>query len=171
MNREQKEQAIQELRADLEGVTSVVVTNAAGIPVNTLNDLRGQLRATGGRYRVVKNTLARLAIKGTHLEALDKHLVGQSALVYNPDDHSGPAKILLEFQKKNDKFEIRGGALDGQTIEANGIEALSKMPGKNELRASLLAVFNGVGTKFVRTLAGSPQSILNLLNNRRDSLQ
>lgn len=170
MNRNQKEEVVAVLREELPTAASIVVVSAVGIPVNTINGLRTQLRAAGAKYRVVKNTLAGLAIEGSETAPLTSMLKGTSALVYHPEDPSSPAKILVEFKKKNDKFELRGAILNGQVFDATGVEALATMPGKNELRASLLGVLNGVGTKFVRTLAAAPTQMLNVLNARKDAL-
>lgn len=170
MNREEKQQTIEELRAELVQAVSVVVANNAGTTVNAINELRTKLRASGAKFRVVKNTLAEKAIAGTSLEPLGKLLVGPSALAYHYEDPAGPAKILLEFKKTNDKYVVRGGFIDGTILDEKGVETLSKMPGKNELRSSLLSVFNAVGTKFVRVLAAGQTSFVQVLSARGQQL-
>lgn len=170
MNRQEKSETIARLQASLDGVGAVVLTSAQKMPVNTLNELRAQLRLQGAHYEVVKNTLIKRAITGTPMENLAADFTGPTAIVYHPEDVTLPSKILLEFQKKNEALVIRRGWLNGTLLDANGVEALSKMPGKDELRAKLLAVFNAVGTQFVRVLAAGPQSFLNVLNARKDTL-
>lgn len=170
MNRQEKAEVVELLRGELENAASVVVASSAGIPVNTVNDLRTGLRSNATTYRVVKNTLAKRAIEGTPMESLGEFLRGPVALAYAEEDPAIPAKLLLEFKQKNDKLQIIGGYINGMLLDPAGVEQLSKMPGKDELRAKLLSVFNGVGTKFVRTLAAAPQQFLTVLNARKDSL-
>jgi large subunit ribosomal protein L10 len=170
MNREEKQQTIEELRAELLTAVSVVVASNAGTTVNAINDLRTKLRASGAKFRVVKNTLASKAIAGTHLEKLDGLLVGPSALAFHAEDPSGPAKIILDFKKTNEKYVVRGGFIDGTILDEKGVELLSKMPGKNELRSQLLNIFTAVGTKFVRVLAAGPTSFVQVLKARENQL-
>jgi large subunit ribosomal protein L10 len=171
MKREEKEAVVAELREDLLSSRAVIVATSVGIPVNTINDLRSELRRGGSSFRVVKNTLARRAISGTPLQILEEHLKGPSALVFNSEDPVAPAKALAEFKKKNDAMQIRGGYLGGSLLDAAGVDRLAKMPGRDELRSKLLSAMNGVGTKFVRVLIAAPQGLLNVLNARRDSLE
>jgi large subunit ribosomal protein L10 len=170
MKKEQKEEAVALLRDELSRAASVVVATSAGIPVNVVNDLRVGLRSEAVTYRVVKNTLAKRAIAGTDMEGLGVHLRGPVALAYAEEDPAVPARVLLDFRKKNEKLQVVGGYINGMVLDADGVEALSKMPSKDELRAKLLSVFNGVGTKFVRTLAAAPQQFLTVLTARKDSL-
>jgi large subunit ribosomal protein L10 len=170
MKRETKEQMVAELREELAKAPSIIVASSVGMPVNTVNELRSALRAQGSRYRIIKNTLAKIAIAGTDLEPLGAHLTGPTALAYNLEDAVAPAKAIVDFKKDNDKLEIKAGYLNGSVLDASGVEALSKMPGKDELRAKLLSVMNGVGTKFVRTLAAAPQQMLTVLVARKDSI-
>ena len=170
VNRNEKAEIVNLLRDELPTAASIVVVSAVGITVNKVNGLRRQLETTGAKYRVVKNTLASLAIEGTESAPLSRLLKGTSALVYHPEEPSGPAKMLVEFARTNDKFELRGAILNGTLFDGAGVKTLSTMPGKNELRATLLSVFNGVGTKFVRTLAAAPTQMLNVLNARKDAL-
>lgn len=170
MDRTTKAEIVGKLREELEGVPSLVVATSAGLNANAMNDLRAQLRAVGAKYRVVKNTLARRAVEGTSLENISDAFVGSTALVYHPEDAVISAKVLVEFAKKSDKLVLRAGWLNGSVLDANGVEALSKMPGKDELRAKLLATMIAVPTQVVRVLAAGPTSFLNVLNARRDSL-
>ena len=170
MNRQEKEQFIAELREDLANAGSVVVASATGIAVNDLNEMRSKLRATGGKYRVVKNTLAKLAIAGTEMEVLGELLKGETAIAYAPEDPVSPAKGLADFAKDHDKFVIKGGYLNGSLLDAAAVAQLAKMPGKDELRSKLLSVMQGVPTKMVRTLAAAPQNFLLVLSARKNEI-
>lgn len=171
MDRSTKAELVGQLREELEGVPSLVVASGAGLNANAMNDLRAQLRAVGAKYRVVKNTLARRAVEGTALENISHEFVGSTALVYHPEEAVPAAKVLVDFAKKNEKLVLRAGWLNGDLLDEAGVDALSKMPGKDELRQKLLAVMVAVPTSVVRVLAAGPTSFLNVLNARRDSIQ
>lgn len=170
MEKAKKEEVVAELRSTMVSAPSVILASSVGLPVNVVNDLRSKLRAQGATYRVVKNTLAKRAIEGTPMEALADLFSGPVGVAFHPDDVTVAAKVVTDFAKDREKFVVKAGYLNGSLLDAAGVEALSKMPGKDELRADLLRVMNGVGTKFVRVLAAGPTSFLNVLNARRDSL-
>lgn len=170
MNKQEKVNLVEELKGSMVQAPAVVLAESVGMPVNKVNELRARLRAQGAAYRIVKNTLARRAVSGTDLERLSDLFVGPTGVAYHPEDATIAAKIVVEFAKDHDRFTVKAGYLNGAILDEKGVEALSKMPGKDELRADLLRVLNGVGTKFVRVLAAGPTSFLNVLNARRDSL-
>lgn len=172
MNRTEKEQQIEELRAGLAEAMSVVVTSHAGIDVNTVNELRGEFRKGGIHYHVVKNTLAKLAIAGTEMEALGELLKGPSALAYSSQEAPAPAKVAKAFAKGNKGFVIKGGFLPGSgMLDEAGVDALSEMLSKEELQAKLLGLFKAVPTKFVGTLAAAPKKFVNVLMARKKDLE
>lgn len=170
MNRTDKETLVQELQEHLQQAPTVIVASSSTMSVNASNAMRTQFRNAGIHYRVVKNTLAKLAMTGTPLEGLFSHLKGPTALAYHLEDPVVAAKTLAEFAKGNDKLQLRAGSLYGQVMDAGGLDALSKLPGRDEMRAMLLGTMNAVGGQFVRVLAAGPQSMLQVLQARRDSL-
>lgn len=170
MDRLGKQEIVDNLRAEIEGSPSVIVASGAGLNAVTMTDLRKKLRDAGAKYRVVKNTLARLALKDTRYENLSESLVGPTALVFHPEDAVAPAKVLVDFQKDVKTLQLRAGWLNGSILDTSGVEALSKMPGKDELRAKLLSVMTAAPTNFVRVLAAGPTSFLNVLNARKDAI-
>lgn len=170
MNRQEKEEFVALLREELGAARSVILASSLGIGANKMNDLRAKVRANQAQYRIVKNTLAKLAIAGTEMEVLGEHFSGPTALVYSSEDAVAPAKVLVDYQGTNDKLEIRAGFLNGALISVAEVERLSKMPGKDELRSKLLNAMNGVGTKFVRVLNAAPSSLLNVLTARKDAI-
>jgi len=172
VNRTEKEQKVEELRAGLAEARSVVVASHMGIEVNDVNELRAEFRKRGVRYHVVKNTLAKLAIAGTELEPLGELLVGPVALAYSDTEAPSPAKIAKQFAKDHKKFEIIGGFLPGSgLLDQAGIEMLSEMLTKDELQAKLLGVFKAVPTKFVSTLTAAPTKFINVLSARKADLE
>jgi large subunit ribosomal protein L10 len=171
MNRTEKAEAIDSLREQLADAPSLVATAVTGIGVNDINELRRRLRAAGAGLEVVKNTLARIALSESEAKGFGESLKGPIALAFHPTDPTAAAKIVVAFKKEKDKFQIKGGYFGGQILDAAGVDALAKMPGKDELRAQFLSLLNAVPTKFVRTLAAAPTSFLNVLNARKTELE
>ena len=171
MNRQQKADMVAELREELQSVPSLIVATSVGVDANTMNALRAKLRTAGAKYRIIKNTLATLALKDTPLENITDKFVGETAVVYHPEDAVAAAKVFTEFAEKNDKIVARAAWLAGNVLDASGVVALSKMPGKDELRAQLLSVMTQVPTSFVRVLAAGPSSFLNVLNARKGAIE
>jgi large subunit ribosomal protein L10 len=168
MNRQQKEQAVSELREDLEGVAVVVVTDYCGLDVAKIVELRRQLRAASVDYRVVKNTLAKLAIEGTDKEFLSDHLNGPVALAWSSEDPVAPAKVLSDFIKDNEALEIKAGYLSGKELDLAGIKALADLPSKDELRAKFLSVLNGPAQKFVTITSQVPKNFLLVIKQKSE---
>lgn len=172
MNRTQKEQVVEQLRSDLGQAKSVILTSYQGLEVNTVNELRANFRKNGVEYHVVKNTLVRLAIKDTELEVMTDQFTGPIAIAYSFEDAVSPAKVIKDFAKgKEEKFQVRGGFLEGQILDVNGIQRLADMPTKEELQVKLLLLFKAVPTKFVRTLTAAPQKFLLTLQARKMQLE
>jgi large subunit ribosomal protein L10 len=171
VNRAEKEQAVELIRSDLAQAKSVILASHVGIDVNTVNELRSKFRASGVEYHIVKNTLAKIAIKGTDMEVMTEMFKGPTAIAYSFEDAISPAKTIKDFAKTNPKFEVRGGYLDGQVISVDEVNRLAEMPTKDELRSMVLSVFKAVPTKFVRTLNAAPISFMNVLTARKQELE
>jgi large subunit ribosomal protein L10 len=148
VNRQDKEQQVQELRDVLEGATSVILTDYRGLDVASMVDLRRSLREESVGYKVVKNTLARLALEGTDKAFLAEHFRGPIAVAWS-DDPVAPARQLNKFAKEHEELEIRVGYLSGNEIDLAGIQALASLPSKDELRSKFLSVLNAPAQKFV----------------------
>jgi large subunit ribosomal protein L10 len=149
-----KTQVIQELRDSLGPSPVAILCDFRGVKVEQVNRLRAEFHKSGVQYRVVKNTLTKLALEGTAMaKALDPYLVGPTAVAFHQDDPIAPAKILVKMLKEIPTLTVKGGYLDGQAIDAAGVERLATMPGKDELRAQLLATFNAPATSLVRVLS------------------
>jgi large subunit ribosomal protein L10 len=171
VNREGKSEIIESLRARLTGAPAVLVADFQGLKVEHTDQLRSQFRRAGVHYEVVKNTLIKQAILGTRMATMAPLFKGNSAIAWHDEDPAAPAKILRDFAKGRENFKVKGGWLDGKLLEAGGIDILATLPGKNELRAKLLSVLGGVPTKFVRTLVAGPQTFLQVLAARQQSLE
>ncbi len=163
LSRAAKESRLEDLRSELGGAESVILVDFKGLDVPTVTDLRRKVRGAEGSYRVVKNSLARRALEGTSFEALRERLEGTIALAYSSDDPVALAKALVDFAKDEPDLTLRGAVVQGQTIEAEGVKGLSALPGKPELQAKLLMVFNAPATNFLRLLNAAPSNLLAVL--------
>lgn len=171
MERTEKEEAVGGLKADLAKATSLVLADFRGLTVKVDTNLRREFRANGCKYRVVKNTLLGRAVKGTPMEGIEKLLAGPTAIAYSFEDPAAPAKVAAKVAKSEEKFVIKGGYVDGKALDIKGVEALSALPGKDELRATFLATLLAVPQNFVRLLNAAPQNFVYLLSARGDSLK
>jgi large subunit ribosomal protein L10 len=170
MERAVKEENIASLKGDLAKATSLVLADFRGINVKNDTALRREFRLNGCKYQVVKNTLLGRAVEGTAMAGLEKLFKGPTAIAYSFEDPAAPAKIATKVAKGEEKFVIKGGFVDGQTLDARGVEALSRMPTKDELRASFLALLVAAPQNFLALLAASPQQMLGVLAAREQSL-
>jgi large subunit ribosomal protein L10 len=170
VNRTQKEEFVEKLRADLESAKSVILTSYQGIDVNTVNELRATFRENDVEYHVVKNTLAKLAVKGTDKEIMSDHFKGPVAIAYSSEDAVSPAKVIKDFAKDHEgKFFIRGAFLDGEMIDEDGVRSLADLPTKEDLLVQLLMLFQAGPTQLLRTLSAGPQSLLMVMEAKRQA--
>jgi large subunit ribosomal protein L10 len=160
---EQKQAVVSEIASQLEKAQAVIVAENRGLSVEAVTRLRAKARKSGLYLRVLKNTLARRAVKGTPFEALTGQLSGPLVYGIAQDPVSG-AKVLAEFAKENELFVIKGGAMPNAMMSSTDIKALATMPSREELLARLAGTLqapivklartmNEVPGKFVRTLA------------------
>jgi large subunit ribosomal protein L10 len=146
VDRSEKEQLVSSLRQGLEESNLVIVTHQMGLTVAEVSDLRRQMREAGAQYKVAKNTLARLAVAGTQNEGLNALLSGPTALAYSKDPVAA-AKITIKYANNNEKLKVIGGSLNGRVLNNKEIEALSKLPSLDELRAKILGIITTPATR------------------------
>lgn len=133
MKRLEKESFVTQIKEDLVKASTVIAVNRSyGITVEEMTKLRRSMRQTKANLKVLKNTLARIAIKDSHLEPLSDLLEGPTALAYS-DDPVGVAKALADFSKENEKLTILGGVMDGKFINVETVKALASLPSLDEL--------------------------------------
>jgi len=165
---EQKQAMVSEVAAKLQGAQSVIVAEYRGLNVERVTQLRSKARKSGVWLRVLKNTLARRAVKGTPFEKLSEQLVGPLMYGISQDPVAG-AKVLSEFAKENELFVIKAGAMPNAVMSAQDIKALSQLPSREELLAKLLGTMQAPMTKLVRTLNEVPGKFVRTLAAVRDS--
>ncbi len=151
MDRAQKEAAVAGLSQTFGQVNLVIVTQQSGLTVHESRILRRKVREAGASFKVTKNRLTRLALEGTKFQALQSLMTGPTALAYS-EDPVAAAKVCVEFAKANEKLTIIGGALGEQLLDANGVQALAKLPSLDELRAKLVGLLQAPATKVAGVL-------------------
>jgi len=171
VNRTEKEQVISELHALMGKAKAAILGEPKGLDVETVNSLRRKFREAKVDYKIVKNTLAQRAAKGTPIEPLSEKFVGQTALIMSYSDVVAPAKILVDFMKGREDFTIRHALVEGKLIDMKGVEALAKMPGIQELRGRIASMIAQPATKVARMVGTPGQQLAQVLNARKDQLE
>ena len=171
MDRATKEQMIGSIREGFEGVLSVVLADYRGVDVPTVTEMREEFRKAGCQYRVLKNTLVKIAIKDSELEPMSALLAGPTAVIWSSESPSAPAKLALKYAKEEEKFEVKGGFFDGAVLDLAGVKSLATLPSKEELQAKFLMTFLAAPQNFVRTTIAGPQNFMYLLDARKRQLE
>ena len=159
----EKTQEIERLKESFSKAKSAIVTDYRGLTVAEMNDVRNKLREASVELRVTKNTLARIAIKGTGSEVLSESLKGPSAIAFSFDDPVAGARALKKLAEAHEELELKAGLLGDKLLGIADIEALSKLPTKEILLGQLLSVLNGPMRGFVTVLSGNQRSLVQVL--------
>lgn len=160
MDRDTKTRLVSELNETFSRAKFAVVADYRGLKVTELEKLRNSLRENKAQIQVAKNTLLRLAVKGTTYESLSDSFSGTTAVAVSFEEPVGTSKALTAFAKDFNAFSIRAACLSGKLLSADDVLALSKLPSREELLAKLLGTFNAVPTSFVRVLNAVPQTLV-----------
>ena len=163
MNRTQKEDLVSELKTRVEASSLIVVTRQKGLTVSEVSNLRRQMREAGADFKVYKNTLAEIAVKGTKAESLAGYLSGPTALAFSVDPIAA-AKAAFKFANTNDKLQILGGVMDGKELSAADVKTLATLPSLDELRAKLLGLISAPATKIAMVLKEPGTRVARVLN-------
>lgn len=156
-----EKQAVVAEVADVAGsALSAVAAEYRGLSVSQLTDLRAKARQNGVYVRVVKNSLAKLAVKGTDFECMNDRLSGPLMLAFSQEDPGSAARLFRDFAKENDKLVITLGAVGGETIDAKDIGKLANLPTRDEAISLLMAVMQAPVTKLARTLNEVPGKLV-----------
>jgi large subunit ribosomal protein L10 len=154
-----KEEELNELKKDLSEAKNIVVTQFKGITVAQDTDLRQKIRATGSKYRVVKNKLARIAAKGTPAENLSKVLEGSTSIAYNNTDPVALAKALTAYAKTNPVFIFKSGMVEGRVVNLAELQAIASLPSKEELIAKVLFLLNAPAQRLAVSINGVARNL------------
>lgn len=162
--RSQKQDMVDQYEAGLAAAPHAFLVGFKGITVPQDTELRNKIREQGGKYEVVKNTLALRAIEGKGLEHFKDQFAGPTAVAYTEEDVVGLAKALSEFRKEAPVLELKGGLVDGQPVDPSELENIASMPSREELLAKLLFLLQSPITRLARTLAAIPRDFVVVLD-------
>jgi large subunit ribosomal protein L10 len=170
MLRSEKQTAVENLKSNFDRMVSAVFVDFQGLNVASVTKLRDELRKASVDYKVVKNTLIKLALGDTAFaKDLGPVLTGMTAIAWSYEEPGSAAKVLKAFRKDNEKLKIKAGLIDGKVIDSEQVtETLANMPGKDQLRAQLLATLQAPAQQFVGQLAAAHQNFVYLLKAKQD---
>ena len=162
---EEKKAAVAELNKKFEEAKSMVVTDYIGLDVAEMTELRDKLREAGVEYKVVKNTLASIAVGQSDInEEITDFFNGPTAIAFGMEDVISPAKVLVDFEKENDIFEIKAGYLNDEVIDREKVVSLSEVPGREELLSKAFAGMQAPISGLVNVLQSNIRNIVQVLN-------
>jgi large subunit ribosomal protein L10 len=171
LNRKEKEQVISDLSKKIEGYRSVVLTHYRGLNVEQLNQLRKRLKEEKTSYHVIKNTLMRLASKGTDLEKLNDYFEGPTAIAISYGDPILLAKAFSEFMKTQPSLEIKVGLIEGRVTLPEEVKALATMPSREVLLAQILRGIQTSGGQVMGGILSILQQMVGVIQARADQLE
>jgi large subunit ribosomal protein L10 len=169
MNRTEKQQLIDEIHGEFKASPHAVLVDFKGLSVPAVTEFRRKVKAAGSRYRVVKNSLALRAAKDTPIEKLSAKFEGATGVAYTGDDPVALAKVLMDFAKDHPALSVKGALVSGtDLLDAEGVKALSSMPGLPQLRARLLGLLQAPASQLVRLLGTPASQLVRVLKAHQD---
>ncbi|HOM03156.1 MAG TPA: 50S ribosomal protein L10 [Acetivibrio sp.] len=161
---QQKKEVVQQLTENIKSAKTIVFADYRGLTVEQDTELRNELRKAGVEYKVVKNTLTKLAAKENGLEELDPFFNGPTSMAYSDKDVVAPAKVLVEYAKKFEKLELKAGVVEGKVCDVKTLEAIAALPSKEELVAKALGGLKSPLAGLVNVLNGNIRGLVIALN-------
>ena len=169
LTRAQKEDQISLLKDKFSRAKCIYVVDYLGLDVDSVNQLRRRIRENEAgeyEYRVTKNTVLRLAAEGSDVAGIAEHFQGPTAIALSYGDPAGLAKIMADFAKDREAFEVKGGLLDGAPVSSEEIATLATLPSLDELRAMLIGLIQAPASKIARLLCEPGAQLARLLDAR-----
>src|SRR5579871_490617 len=164
VSKAKKIEQVNELSSELKKVSSVIVATYSKLTVEKDYELRKALRSTGAKYRVVKNTLAERASKGTKVEEGLKNLKGVTSIAYTKADPVALAKALSKYAKDNPEYTFKAGVVEGRVISIKEIETLANMPSKEEIYSKLLFLINSPAQRLATVIGATGRDLAIVVN-------
>ena len=159
---------MENIKADLDGVTAVWVVDACGLTVKEVEGLRHSIRESGAIMKVYKNTIMKKALAELDLVNMDAILEGPSAFVFCGEDVAAAAKAVTEFAKENKNLEVKGGMMDGTFVNADEIKAIASLPSKEVLLAQIAGAISGVARGLAVCINGVPSGLARAIQQVAD---
>jgi large subunit ribosomal protein L10 len=163
VERGDKKVLVDTLRSELEDQGLLVVTQQSGMTVAQTQALRRKMRESAAHYKVAKNTLVRLAVKGTAYEVVSDYLKGPTAIAYSKDPVAA-AKAAVDFSKTNDKLQVVCGVLGDKFLDAQGVKTLAALPSLDELRGKIIGVIQAPATKVAGVVAAPAAQLARVIS-------
>ena len=168
---EDKQQIVSEVNQAASSALSAVLADYRGVTVEDMTALRKNARANKVYLRVVRNTLLKRAVADTEFECIQEVLVGPTILAFSQEDPGAAARVLKDFAKENDDFEIKALSVGGQLMDASQIDVLAKLPTMDQARSMLMSVMLAPVTKLARTINEVPSKVTRAVAAVRDQKQ
>ena len=167
----EKQAIVAEVNETAQAALSAVMADYRGVTVDAMTQLRKSARESGVQVRVIRNTLAKRAFEGTELECMNDALAGPCIVAFAMEDPGASARLFKDFAKEQEAFEIKALSVGGKLLPAEQIDALAKLPTRDEALALLMAVMQAPVTKLVRTMNDIPGRVTRVVAAVRDQKQ
>jgi large subunit ribosomal protein L10 len=167
----EKQAIVAEVNDTASNALSAVIADYRGVSVDSMTSLRKKARDVGVQVRVIRNTLAKRAFEGTDFECMKEALLGPNIVAFSLEDPGAGARIFKDFAKENEDFEIKALSVGGKLLPANQIDALAKLPTREQALAMLMGVMQAPITKLVRTFNDLPAKVTRGVAAVRDQKQ
>jgi large subunit ribosomal protein L10 len=171
MQKSEKAVLIEGFSEKLKSAQAIILAEYRGLKVSELTEIRREIKKNSGNFKVLKNRLAKRAIAGTSWAPLESHFKGPVGIVSSDQDPVVLSKIVTKYAETFPAFKLKAGLLGGKLLDAKGIEALSKLPSKEELYAKLLGTLQAPASNLVRVLQGVPRKLAIVLKAIADKKQ
>lgn len=167
VNRTEKQDLVSDLNGTLDAAQVMIVTHYTGLTASEMGDLRRRVRDAGASFKVTKNRLARLALKGTAYEPIGDMFTGPTAIAYS-DDPVAAAKVVTKYAKENEKLVVLGGAMAGTALDADGVKQLASLPSLDELRGKIVGLLQAPATKVAGVLQAPAGQLARVISARAE---
>lgn len=168
MDRAAKSELVSTLADVFNNANAIVVAHYSGMTVSQMTDYRARVKAAGGKVKVAKNRLAKIALQDTQAAGISDLFNGPTCIAYS-DDPVAAAKTAVEYAKENESLVILGGAMGSTVLDVNGVKALAALPSLDELRAKLVGLLNAPATKIVRTVKEPSAKLARVLKAKAEA--
>ena len=159
MPNKQNVETLATIKEELKDISAMWIVDYRGLTVKEIQELRRNIRESGAKMTVWKNTIMKLAMDELKLPDLGEVLTGPSAFVVAPEDPVGSAKAIRDFAKKNEALEIKGGIMDGEFVDVDGVKAVAALPSREEVYAQIASMISGVARGLATAINGVPRGI------------